>query len=173
MTVSKKSAPRPLVSPARERMPPPPLPAPVSNNLLSTKPDLQPTQTSSPSPPRSSSPQRSPTRQASPVKVSSKGATRARKVAAPTNTTNSRPTSRVSTRSSTETAGTQTSGMRGTKSSKAKAATAAAASEAKGLKRGGGGNTGSNGSLKENRVAGVKTETASKATTGRVLRSRK
>jgi hypothetical protein len=70
--------------------------------------------------------------------------------------------------------------MRGTKSSqaKAKAAAIAAAAESeknKGLKRGGGmNNTGSNGSLKENRVAGVKKETASKANgAGRVLRSRK
>jgi hypothetical protein len=68
--------------------------------------------------------------------------------------------------------------MRGTKSSQAKAkaaAVAAAESEKnKGLKRGGVNNTGSNGSLKENRVAGVKKETASKANgAGRVLRSRK
>ncbi|KAI5857644.1 hypothetical protein BZA05DRAFT_470524 [Tricharina praecox] len=174
LIVSKRSPSKPAVSPARERMPPPPLPALVSsNNPLSTKPNLQPMQPSLSSPPRSSSPQRSPTRQGSPAKASSKGPTRARKAAAPTNASNSRPTSRVSTRSSIETAGTQASGMRGTKSSKAKAAAAIAAPEAKGLKRGGGGNTGSNGSLKENRVAGVKTETTGKVATGRVLRSRK
>ena len=75
-------------------------------------------------------------------------------------------------------------GMRGTKSSQARAKAAAAADSEKnkGLKRGGGGgggggsvnNTGSNGSLKENRVAGVKKDTTSKAgSASRVLRSRK
>ncbi|KAF8540910.1 hypothetical protein BDD12DRAFT_909075 [Trichophaea hybrida] len=175
LTVSKKRVTKKSgASSGREQMPPPPLPSSSHNPLgLSSKSNLP---LSSP-PARSSPPQRStPQRTASPIKLP-KG-TRTRKIVLNT-TSSSRPTSRATTRSSTETAGTAISaGMRGTKSSQAKAkaaAVAAAESEKnKGLKRSGVNNTGSNGSLKENRVAGVKKETASKANgAGRVLRSRK
>ncbi|KAF8251434.1 hypothetical protein K440DRAFT_658830 [Wilcoxina mikolae CBS 423.85] len=174
LTVSKRVTKKSGVSSGREQMPPPPLPPSSHNPLgLSSKSNLP----LSSSPARSPPPQRStPQRTASPIKLP-KG-TRTRKIVLNT-TSSSRPTSRATTRSSTETAGTAVSaGMRGTKSSQAKAkaaAVAAAESEKnKGLKRGGMNNTGSNGSLKENRVAGVKKETASKANgAGRVLRSRK
>ncbi|KAA8909013.1 Borealin N terminal-domain-containing protein [Sphaerosporella brunnea] len=166
LTVPKKrTAQKPEVSPARPKMPPPPAPLPISANpmKLTDKSNLPP----------SSSPNesRSPTRSQSPAKVQ-KASGRARKAAnsAPI----SRPTSRTTTRSSIETAATQAStGTKGTKSSQARSKTGAT-NDAKGLKRGNAGNgTGSNGSLKENRVAGVKKETAGKLATGRVLRSRK
>lgn len=101
----------------------------------------------------------------------------------------SRPSSRATTRSSTDTAVTSSgsshensAGIRGTKASQAKTK-AVATVVASGLKRGGVGGIGSNGSLKENRVAGVKEKQApatksvgdltTVATGGRVLRSRK
>lgn len=100
----------------------------------------------------------------------------------------SRPSSRATTRSSTDTAATSSgsshensAGIRGTKASQAKTK-AVATVVTSGLKRGVGG-IGSNGSLKENRVAGVKEKQApatksvgdltAVATGGRVLRSRK
>lgn len=100
----------------------------------------------------------------------------------------SRPSSRATARSSTDTAATSSGSshensaeIRGTKApqTKAKATTAVITS---GLKRGVAA-VGSNGSLKENRVAGVKEKQAPNtklagdltavATGGRVLRSRK
>lgn len=102
--------------------------------------------------------------------------------------------SRATARSSTETLANSgnvtdgyTSSMRGTKSShsRAKSATESVATKktnaAPGLKRGGAGGTGSNGSLKENKVAGVRETAAQKEAvkeekttrTGRVLRSRR
>lgn len=69
---------------------------------------------------------------------------------------------------------TSAAASRGTKASQAKAKAAAEAKAvANGLKRGSVKGAGSNGSLKENKVAGVKEPAAKKAATGRVLRSRK
>jgi hypothetical protein len=169
---TEKKPPAPVVAPsARERMPPPPVPQPSYMSPTKTS-KHQPTTSSSPGPPD---------RAASPVKRVVKSS----RTRAPVS--KSRPISRATARSSIETAGTgmvsgaeggYTSGpaSRGTKPSQANAkaaAAAAAANAASGLKRGGVKGTGSNGSLKENKVAGVKEPAAKKATTGRVLRSRK
>lgn len=152
---------------ARERMPPPPVPQPSY---------MSPTKTSKQLPPNSSSPG-PPDRAASPVKRVVKSSRTRAPVSKAT-----RPISRATARTSIETAGTgvasgneggyTSAASRGTKASQAKAK-AAAEALANGLKRGGVKGAGSNGSLKENKVAGVKEPAVKKTATGRVLRSRK
>jgi hypothetical protein len=165
LTVPKKRSPqKPEASPARLKMPPPLAPLPSKPLTLTDKSNLPPSSSSNRPASRTS-----PKRSQSPVK-GQKSSSRARKPA--NSAPNSRPASRTTTRSSTETATTHVSAStKGTKSSQAKTK---ATNDSKGLKRGNANNgTGSNSSLKENRVAGVKKDSASKPSTGRVLRSRK
>lgn len=176
---------------AREQMPPPPIPVVANTSrplaLSPSKSNLPPT-SNSPIHLLSSSP--SATITIKPTTKTTKGLARVIRNIIPSSgsqvSNSSRPSSRATTRSSTDTAATSSGSShenldetRGTKALQTKTkATAAVATS--GLKRGGVKGIGSNGSLKENRVAGVKEKkvsaTKSKdltATGGRVLRSRK
>jgi len=170
LVVKKKSPKRPTTT-TREKMPPPPIVMSPNPLRTSTKSNLP----SSSSPVRLSSPQRS----GSPVKLPPKAGRTRRGPSLSSNATSYRPVSRATTRSSTETAAVSSSvrTQRAKNSpTKTKASPSAGASpnNTTGLKRGGVKGTGSNGSLKENRVAGVKKDKAIKAANaGRVLRSRK
>ncbi|CAZ81833.1 unnamed protein product [Tuber melanosporum] len=181
----KRVAKKPVGASAREKMPPPPLPAhPSSGPSLSPgKPSLPP----SSSPVRSSSPAR-------PLPAKKTVGRTTRKV--PSNgsiaSASTRPSSRATTRSSLETtatsAGSSQEVTKATKSSQAKgkAASTMTANTVNtantGLKRGGVKGNPSSGSLKENKVAGVKEKPSSSKVTkkeaaaptgGRILRSRK
>ncbi|PWW79188.1 hypothetical protein C7212DRAFT_349160 [Tuber magnatum] len=179
----KRIAKKTVGASAREKMPPPPLPVHPSSglNLSPGKPSLPP----SSSPVRSSSPAR-------PLPAKKTVGRTTRKV--PSNgsiaSASTRPSSRATTRSSLETTATSAGssqevlGVKATKSSQAKgkaAATMTTNTANTGLKRGGVKGNPSSGSLKENKVAGVKEKPSSKvtkkeaaaATGGRILRSRK
>ncbi|KAG0642632.1 Borealin N terminal-domain-containing protein [Tuber brumale] len=172
----KRVAKKPVGTSAREKMPPPPLPAHPSSG-----PSLSP---GKPSLPPSSSPAR-------PLPAKKTVGRTTRKV--PSNgsiaSASTRPSSRATTRSSLETiatsAGSSQEVTKATKSSQAKgkaASTMTANTANTGLKRGGVKGNPSSGSLKENKVAGVKEKPSSSKVTkkeaaaptgGRILRSRK
>ncbi|KAI5796636.1 hypothetical protein EDC01DRAFT_727643 [Geopyxis carbonaria] len=176
LIIPKKRTTKKKTASAREKMPPPEVPSgqprlsTSGTNLLS-----------------SSSPQESRGShfQTSPIKILTKTRPLQKAIPSSSSSVSTRPISRATTRSSMETVATSagsshneaSKGTRGTKSSQAKAKAAAAAA---GLKRGGVKGAGSNGSLKENRVAGVKEPTKigiqkepTLGGSGRVLRSRK
>ncbi|RPB02399.1 hypothetical protein L873DRAFT_1673622 [Choiromyces venosus 120613-1] len=181
----KRAAKKTAGASAREKMPPPPLPAHPSSGLSLSpgKPSLPP---SSSSPVRSSSPAR-------PLPAKKTVGRTARKVPSSGSiaSASTRPSSRATTRSSLETIATSAGGSsqeilgaKGTKSSQAKGKAAATTTNTAntGLKRGGVKGNPSSGSLKENKVAGVKEKPSSSKTTkkeaaattgGRILRSRK
>lgn len=177
LTVAKQKSPKkPPVPSARKRMPPPPMPSSPAVSRSSKAIPL--TSSSIPSSPvhQTYSPA---TRQASKPTRSGKG--KAAQVGSPV----TRPRTRPATRSSTGAAFTaaenileaSSASKRGARSSQPRSKAQSGATSNPSLKRGGAKGTGSNGSLKENKVAGVRKEAGTKSTNNtanksRVLRSR-
>lgn len=169
---------------AREQMPPPPIPATANTSRLLALSPSKPSLPSASTHPTSSTKTNKNATSKAPARV-----IRNIPSSPPSIASSSRSSSRATTRSSLDATFTsaevgQGAVNRGTKGSQSKPKNAAVASTGSGLRRGGVKATGSNGSLKENRVEGIKKEVGSiiKATKrdasasssgGRVLRSRR
>ncbi|KAI5850347.1 Borealin N terminal-domain-containing protein [Morchella snyderi] len=186
LVVQKKRATKnnPAVVSAREQMPPPPIPTIANTSCLLSLSPSKPGLPSASTLPSSSTKTNKDTTSKAPSRV-----VEGIPSSPPSIASSSRSSSRATTRSSLDAIFTsaeagQGAVNRGTKGPQSKPRNAAVASTGSGLRRGGVKAAGSNGSLKENRVEGIKKEvgsmikatkrdTSASSSGGRVLRSRR